>query len=105
MKELFNYGDLKKEHKDAASEIVELAKQAGQDILAELIAHRFQLIEPNRFQLENSIFAQACKAEGFNCSIMGWVTEGDTPGAIHYPLVAITEDIRKLDNFITKNYK
>jgi hypothetical protein len=101
MKQLFNYGDLKKEHKDAAIEIAELARQLGQDNLADTIAHKFQLVEPNKFKIEDSIFAQACDQAGFKYWIMGWVAEGEGADAIHYPIVSITEDVRKLDNFIT----
>jgi hypothetical protein len=100
MKQLFNYGDLKKEHKDAAAEIIDLAKQLGQDNLAEVIAHKFQLVEPNKFNIEDSVFAKACDSVGFKYWIMGWVAEGDGPEAVHYPIVSITEDVRKLDNFI-----
>ena len=100
MKQLFNYGDLKKEHKDAASEIADLARQLGQDNLAEVIAHKFQLVEPNKFKIEDSIFAQSCDRAGFKYWIMGWVSEGDGPDAVQYPIVSITEDVRKYDNFI-----
>jgi hypothetical protein len=105
MKQLFNYGDLKKEHKDAAIEIVELARQLGQDNLADTIAHKFQLVEPNKFKIEDSIFVQVCERAGFKYWIMGWVSEGDGPDAVHYPIVSITEDVRKLDNFIINSTK
>jgi hypothetical protein len=93
---VFDYGSLNDDHKAAAEECVALAKQLNQPMLAELIKVKFQLVEPNRYDMESSKFVQAAKEAGIYIAIQGHVKEGDT----EYQLVSVNEDIRKLDKFI-----
>jgi hypothetical protein len=98
--ELFDYGNITSTHKKLLFEVIELAKQSGNDLFAEFIKHKFQIIEPNRFDLENSKFIESCKKHKFNYNIQGYVVDGLNPDAVQYPIVSITEDIRKLEEFI-----
>jgi hypothetical protein len=93
---VFDYGSLNDDHKAAAEECVALAKQLNQPMLAELIKAKFQLVEPNRYDMDSSKFVQAAKEAGIYIAIQGHVKEGDT----EYQLVSVNEDIRKLDKFI-----
>jgi hypothetical protein len=93
---VFDYGSLNDDHKAAAEECVALAKQMNQPMLAELIKVKFQLVEPNRYDMDSSKFVQAAKEAGIYIAIQGHVKEGDT----EYQLVSVNEDIRKLDKFI-----
>ena len=93
---VFDYGSLNDDHKAAAEECVALAKQLNQPMLAELIKVKFQLVEPNRYDMDSSKFVQAAKEAGIYIAIQGHIKEGDT----EYQLVSVNEDIRKLDKFI-----
>lgn len=96
MKQLFNYRDIKEEHKEAAEEIANMLTDAGQTELAILIKQRFKIVEQNYFALEDSVAFQKCKQYNINCAVQGHILDN----GIHYPMVAICEDIRKLDQFI-----
>lgn len=98
--ELFDYGNVTQDHKKLLLEIIELAKKSGNDVFAEFIKHKFQIVEPNRFDLANSKFIESCEKHRFSYNIQGYVVDGLNPDAVHYPIVSITEDIRKLDEFI-----
>lgn len=100
MLENFNYGNITDEHKAAALEIVNIARSTNNDMLAELIAHKFQLVEPVKYDIADSKFVQACETMKFNYWIQGWVTEGEDKDAVHYPIISITEDVRKLNTFM-----
>jgi hypothetical protein len=102
----FNYGQISDEQKSVAVEIIELAKQSGNNELAELIKYKFQIVEPNKFDITNSAFVQACEAAGFKYWIQGWLIEDpDNLASMQYPIISITEDVRKLDKFIESMYK
>lgn len=99
-KELFDYGSINEEHKKVVLEIMELAKQSGNDVFAEFIKHKFQIVEPKKYDLAESKFVEACEKHNFKYHVMGYVVDGTNPDSIHYPIVSITEDIRKLEEFI-----
>ena len=96
MEQLFNYRNIKQEHKEAAEEISNILSETGHPELAVLIKQRFDVIEKNYFSLENSIAFQKCCQHNINCAVQGHVLEN----GVHYPVVTICEDIRKLDQFI-----
>ena len=99
--EMFDYGSLTAEHKAAALEIVDLCKNMDQHIVAELIKHKFQLVEPNRYNMEESSFIKACADAGIYVSIQGHIKENvGTPEELEYQLVSITQDIRKMNEFV-----
>jgi hypothetical protein len=99
---LFDYGaGLNETHKDAAIEIAKLAKEHGHTEFAEFILAKFQTIKRNEYDFENeSSFIKFLNKHEFKYWIMGWVKDGESPIGMHYPIISITEDIRKLDNAI-----
>jgi hypothetical protein len=101
--EMFDYGSITEEQKAAALEIVQLCKNMDQHIAAEIIKHKFQLVEPKRYNMEESAFIKACADAGIYVSIQGHIKENaGTPDELEYQLVSISQDIRKMDEFVEK---
>jgi hypothetical protein len=98
--DLFDYGNINDEHKKAILEVIDLANQLGNVTFAELLKHKFQIVEPKKYDLNDSEFITACNSNKINYNIQGYITEGPAHAPVHYPLVSITEDIRKLNDFI-----
>ena len=94
----FDYGSINEDHKKAAEEIAGLVKSFGQNDLAEIIKQRFKVQEPKRFDLSQSKFFEVCQAAGIYCAVQGWIQVGTDIDNVHYPLVGVSEDIRKLDS-------
>ena len=98
---LFDYGNISEQQKEAVLEIMDLAKQQGNEVFAEILKHKFQIEEPVRVDHSNHIFTKACEESDIKLWVMGWVRDGDDEtGAPYYPVVSITEDIRKIDTLI-----
>ena len=93
LKNLFDYGNIRPEHKEAAEEIVNLANQLGQSMIAELIKQKFNITELPTYNLSDSKVAQKLKTAGIHVTVQGHVIDNN----IKYPLIGILEDIRKLD--------
>jgi hypothetical protein len=100
MEELFDYGNITEEHKKVILEVIELARSSGNEMFAEFVKHKFQITEPIKFDLSESKFIEACEKHKFCYNIQGYVKDGLQPDGMHYPIVSITEDIRKLEEFI-----
>ncbi len=100
MEELYDYGSISEDHKKIILEVMDLAKKTGNELFAEFLKHKFEIVEPNRYDLSESKFIDACEKHKFCYNIQGYVKEGNSPDAVHYPIVSITEDIRKLEEFI-----
>ena len=96
----FDYGSINEDHKKAAEEIAGLVKSLGQHDLAEIIKQRFKVQEPKRHDITQSKFFQACQATGIFCAVQGWVQVCTDIDNVHYPLVGVSEDIRKLDSLV-----
>jgi hypothetical protein len=88
--------NLNQDHKDAAQEICDMLDEMGQSIIVPLIKERFRLIQRNRFVVDESKFAQIAKKHGVFFHAQGYVIEGDN----EYPMILVSEDIRKLDSMI-----
>jgi len=99
---LFDYGSINDDHRAAANEIADLARAHGNEMLAELIKLRFKVVEPNRFDITQSEFFNACKKYGVPVAVQGWIQQGEGSDAVFYPLICINEDIRKFDEFYKK---
>ena len=69
-------------------------------MMSEMIRSRFKIVEPPKYNLEESSFIQACKKVGIFVSIQGTVAEGEIPNQMLYQLVAISGDIRQMDKFV-----
>lgn len=98
--EMFDYGSITEQHKAAAQEIVDLCKNMDQLMLAELIKHKFQLVEPNRYNMEESSFVKACSDADIFVSIQGYIAEGEGAEQKQYQVVSVTGDIRKMNDFV-----
>ena len=102
---VFNYGEITEEHKDAAKEIAGIVESFGNPMLSELIKQKFKVTEIPRYDLKDSKFAQACIQANVFPSVQGYVQEGTDLNKTEYPLIGISEDVRKLEKLfeIIKN--
>jgi hypothetical protein len=96
-KHVFNYGEITADHKEAAEEIANFISGSGNEMLAELIKQRFKVTSIPRYDIKESKFANACVAAGVFPSVQGYLQEGDGLDKKEYPLIGITEDVRKLE--------
>jgi hypothetical protein len=103
----FDYGNITDEHKSVVVEIVGLLKSMGQEELAGILNSRFKIVEPKRFKIADSQFVQACTANQIYCAVQGHVQSGTDLDSMHYPLVTMSEDIRKFERLFEyiKNLK
>lgn len=99
--EPFDYGTISEEQKRTIEEVVNLAQNAGHSLFAELLKNKFQIKERKKFDMKDSIFVKYAIENGINCSGQGYIDNLNYDEKI-YPIVAVCEDIRKLDNFILK---
>ncbi len=99
---LFDYGSITEQHKEAIQEVVDLANHSGNDIFAELIKHKFQLVEPIRVDHKDTEFYKACAENDIHVWTMGYIQDGggNDPSIPFYPVVSITEDIRKIEKLV-----
>lgn len=93
----FDYGNITFEHKEAVQEIVGLLKSMGHQEVAEIINARFKIVEPKRYDMNSSPFVQACMANHMYCGVQGYIQHGTDIDAVHYPLISMSEDIRKFE--------
>jgi len=97
MKPVFDYGSLNDDHKKAAEEIVFILRTIGQDFIAESISQRFKLVEPKKFNLEDSKFFQSCREAGIYINIQGFLVDHSDPEKTEYPIISLSEDVRNFD--------
>jgi hypothetical protein len=98
---LFDYGDIKPEHKEAVTEVARLAMLQGNKDFANQLFSQFQIVAPNKFDFENeSTFIVACNKAGLRYFVQGWKKDSLEPDAMQWPMVSITDDIRTLDNLV-----
>jgi|AntAceMinimDraft_5_1070358.scaffolds.fasta_scaffold08386_4 hypothetical protein len=99
---LFDYGSITEQHKEAIQEVVDLATQSGNDVFAEFIKYKFQLIDPVRVDHKDTEFYKACAENDIHVWIMGYIQDGvgNDPSMPFYPVVSITEDIRKIEKLV-----
>jgi hypothetical protein len=97
---VFDYGSINDDHKAAAEEIVELLRQLGIELPIKVISERFKLVEPNRFDFTQTEFYKVCREVDVFLGVQGFVVNHADPEKTEYPIVSITEDIRKLENLL-----
>lgn len=97
-KATFDYGNMKLEHKEAAEEIVRLCEANGNEVLAELIKKNFNLVVRPIFNPEDTEFFKYCKQANIFPTVQGIMV--DYGQEIDYPVVAICDDIRKIENLV-----
>lgn len=99
-KELFDYGDIKKQHKEAIVEAINILNNTGQQVSATLLEHKFKIKDNKKYDLNESAFVHLCKKFKMPMSVQGYVTKGVNENAVDYPIVLIQDEISKLDEFI-----
>lgn len=97
---LFNYGDIKEEHKSAAEECAKLVESINPPV-ASLIRERFKIVEPKRLPLEDSEFYRVATKFGLNVGAQGYMVG---PDGVQIPMVAVCAEITKFDGFL-QHYK
>ena len=97
---LFDYGDIKDEHKSAAEECAKLVESINAPV-ASLIRERFKIIEPKRLPLEDSEFYKVATGFGLGVAQQGYMVG---PDGVQIPMVAICAEITKFDQFL-EHYK
>lgn len=96
----FDYGELNK-NKDitkAVAEVINQCKNEGvsSDIIKNLEV-KFKIKEPKKYDIQNSPFCNWINSKGIDISIQGFVREGSGDNEIHFPIICINEDIRKME--------
>jgi hypothetical protein len=100
-KQVFDYGAIKIEHKDAIEEAIVLAKEMGHDMYAELLSKKFQITPRKQHGINESKLLQILKENNIPFILQGFSLEND----VEYPIVAIVADVRVLDDFFVKKFK
>lgn len=102
MKNVFDYGAINDHHKEAIQEVIDLARNTGNEMFAEVLKHKFQLVEPIRVDYKETAFYKACTENDIKVWTMGYVQDGggNDPSIPFYPVVSITEDIRKIQKLV-----
>jgi hypothetical protein len=96
VKYIFDYGNIKKEHKEAVEEVCKILNESNQNMISELLKAKFKIKENPKYDISLSLFLNILKNSKINYSIQGHINENN----IDYPIINISEDIRKLDKII-----
>ena len=96
VKLMFDYFIINDDHKAAVSEVCRLLETMGQAHLTHHIKQKFKIIEPPKYDLNESEFIKACNKAGITYSIQGHLFGNE----VDYQMVGIIEDIRKLNDFV-----
>jgi hypothetical protein len=94
--DLLDFGALTKEHKKVAEEIIKMADEMGLPMLSELIKQKFKIVDIPVYDFSKTKFAEKLKENNINLLVQGYNLEN----GVKYPIVAICEDIRKLEKLI-----
>ena len=96
--EPFDYSLVNDDHQNAIREVFELLKQHDLENsdLAKELTKRFNFDPPKQYNIKNSLFVQCCEKAGVWYSNQGHIKQGD----IEYPLIAVQDDTRKLDEIV-----
>jgi hypothetical protein len=91
--DVLNYDKLNEDHKQAAREIYEMAKQTDNVMLAEMIKHKFELESREYFDIDTIEVIKKCKKNNINVHVQGFIKENE----VFYPIVSIIADARELN--------
>lgn len=97
--EPFDYSEVNQDHQDAIREVLEIIKthDLSNTKFEEEILRKFNFEQPNVYNIEdNSIFVQAARHAGINVMNQGQLKQSNTL----YPIIAVQDDTRKLDDII-----
>ena len=98
-KQNYNYGEISDNDKRVIGEVISLAKAQGLDNFVEFLQHKFKIVEQPEFDFEESEFVKESAKHGLFVAVQGTIKSGDKPGDIVYPVISITDDVRKFDKF------
>jgi len=79
-----------------ANDIIRMCEERGLQELVSAIKVRYGMEQVKHYPLDGNRFVEACKACNIPGNVQGHVHSGDE-GAMRYPVVAVVEDIRKLE--------
>lgn len=96
---LFDYGDIKKEHKEAAQEIANLLKNNGLEDISNEILSKFQIKEIPKYDMEGHPLLDCLKEANMVPVIQGHTREQKSDGTqMEYPMLVLCDDVRKFEN-------
>ena len=105
-KEVFDYGSLNDVQKDTVKEVIDILRKSNQKELndfAENLKLKFKIVEIPTLDITNSWLYQILKKENIFISVQGHnIENAGSKDAKQYPIVAITEDIRKIEKALEK---
>lgn len=96
VKYIFDYGNIKKEHIEAIEEVCKILEESNQNMISELLKVKFKIKENPKYDNSLSLFLNILKSNKINYSIQGYINENN----IDFPIINISEDLRKLDKII-----
>lgn len=105
---LYDYGNIKPEHKKLTSEILKLIED-GQNKnhnwtkIKQTIKTKFEIEEIPMMKIEDSLWFNFCKDEKLGQSLQGYKTSKDENNEdIRVPIIGFTADLEDLNNFIKR---
>ena len=101
----FDYERLTLEQKIAVDELIRLIAEKYQDIDFGHLRTTFKLEDKKYYDMKNSEFAELVQNQGIVLDTQGHVKIGLGSDAMHYPIVAVTSDIRNFDKVLTEYKK
>jgi len=105
----FDYGDIKKEHKDVVLEIIELLRSRNgvpAEMLIEELKIKFDIDEVPMKKVEDTVWGQLTKDEKLGASIQGFREAKDEDGKrIRIPHIGFSADLDWLDGFVNRLIK
>ena len=102
----FNFNEIKDEHKKAINEACEILEKQGvnEDIINNLKT-KFEIKKIPSYDLMTSPFVQYCIKNGLHVQPQGNITEIKNKEPFLYPIVSVTEDIRKFNSVFDKIFE
>ena len=105
-KEVVDYGSLNDVQKDPVKEVIDILRKSNQKELndfAENLKLKFKIVEIPTLDITNSWLYQILKKENIFISVQGHnIENAGSKDAKQYPIVAITEDNRKIEKALEK---
>jgi hypothetical protein len=92
----FDYGSVNETHKEAANACATICEESGIPELGKMIKQRFQIEEPETYDLGQSEFYKLAIANGISVTAGGFIMEN----GIRYPYCNVAADIRTLEKFL-----
>jgi hypothetical protein len=95
---LFDYGDIKDDHKAAAQEIASLLDNQNLGNIAEDIRIRFKIKEIPKYKFDQHPLVDAAKEVGLYVAVQGHIREIQEDGTpLEFPIIVLSDDCRKFE--------